>query len=144
VLQVRSRTFSGPYIGSTLADRGRLAGLVGVLAGANLALGLSDPGRTATAALAVLAFNILYEALLSRSLRQYTMTPLMDFLNHSAAAGSDAEVSLDYFTDRYSVQAGRPFAAGEQASGAVRCMYGHSWASGGEEWPRNRGRSQGN
>lgn len=40
---VRSRTFSGPYIGSTLTDRLRLAGLVAVLVVGNTALGLADP-----------------------------------------------------------------------------------------------------
>ncbi|KAJ9505775.1 hypothetical protein QJQ45_006438 [Haematococcus lacustris] len=56
---VRSRTFSGPYIGSSLADRLRLAALVGGLSVANVVLGLADVQRTLSAALAVLLFNLL-------------------------------------------------------------------------------------
>jgi hypothetical protein len=81
---VRSRTFSGPYVGTSLTDRLRLAGVVVTLAAANTLLGLADAERTATAAIAVFVFNVLYEVILSRSLKQYTMAPLLDFINHSA------------------------------------------------------------
>ncbi|GFH18096.1 SET domain-containing protein, partial [Haematococcus lacustris] len=109
---VRSRTFSGPYIGSSLADRLRLAALVGGLSVANVVLGLADVQRTLSAALAVLLFNLLYELILSRSLKQHALCPLVDFINHSSA--SKSEVSLDYFSDRYSVQAGRDYSMGEE------------------------------
>lgn len=82
---VRSRTFSGPYIGSTLQDRIRTAGLVAVLAVGNTALGLADPEKTLSAAIAVLLFNVLYELILSRSLKQYAICPLIDLFNHSSA-----------------------------------------------------------
>ena len=48
-------------MGSTLADRLRLAGVVATLALANLSLGLADAQQTASAAIAVFVFNILYE-----------------------------------------------------------------------------------
>ncbi|GLI66477.1 hypothetical protein VaNZ11_010320 [Volvox africanus] len=109
---VRSRTFSGPYVGSTLQDRLRTAGLVAVLALGNTVLGLADPQKTLSAAIAVLLFNVLYEVILSRSLKQYAICPLIDFFNHSSAVQS--EVSYNYFGDSYSVVASREFTKGEQ------------------------------
>ncbi|EFJ50052.1 hypothetical protein VOLCADRAFT_104004 [Volvox carteri f. nagariensis] len=109
---VRSRTFSGPYIGSTLQDRLRTAGLVAVLAAGNTVLGLADPQKTLSAAIAVLLFNVLYELILSRSLKQYAICPLIDLFNHSSAVQS--EVAYNYFGDSYSVVASREFKKGEQ------------------------------
>ncbi|GIL58110.1 hypothetical protein Vafri_12963 [Volvox africanus] len=109
---VRSRTFSGPYVGSTLQDRLRTGGLVAVLALGNTVLGLADPQKTLSAAIAVLLFNVLYEVILSRSLKQYAICPLIDFFNHSSAVQS--EVSYNYFGDSYSVVASREFTKGEQ------------------------------
>ncbi|KAG2445470.1 hypothetical protein HXX76_000087 [Chlamydomonas incerta] len=109
---VRSRTFSGPYIGSTLSDRLRLAGLVAALVVGNTALGLADPAKTLSAAIAVFLFNVLYEVILSRSLKQYAICPLIDLFNHTSAAQS--EVSYNYFGDSYSVVASRDFKKGEQ------------------------------
>ncbi|KAG2482134.1 hypothetical protein HYH03_018920 [Edaphochlamys debaryana] len=109
---VRSRTFSGPYIGSTLSDRLRLAGVVGALVAANTALGLADLATSASAALAVLVFNVLYELLLSQSLKQYAICPLIDLFNHSGTVQS--EVSYNYFGDSYEVVAAREFKQGEQ------------------------------
>ncbi|KXZ50177.1 hypothetical protein GPECTOR_17g814 [Gonium pectorale] len=109
---VRSRTFSGPYIGSTLQDRLRLAGLVAVLVAGNTALGVADPAKSLSAAIAVLIFNILYELILSRSLKQYAICPLIDLFNHSSTVQS--EVSYNYFGDSYSVVASRDFKKGEQ------------------------------
>eukprot|EP00200_Dunaliella_tertiolecta_P001304 CAMPEP_0202361426 /NCGR_PEP_ID=MMETSP1126-20121109/13995_1 /ASSEMBLY_ACC=CAM_ASM_000457 /TAXON_ID=3047 /ORGANISM="Dunaliella tertiolecta, Strain CCMP1320" /LENGTH=501 /DNA_ID=CAMNT_0048955379 /DNA_START=165 /DNA_END=1670 /DNA_ORIENTATION=- len=109
---VRSRTFSGPYIGSTLADRLRLGAFVGVLALTNISLGLADAQRTLSAAVAVFLFNIIYEVVLSRSLKQYAMCPVIDFINHSSREQS--EVSYDYFLDCYTVAASKAYAKGEQ------------------------------
>ncbi|GLC36601.1 hypothetical protein PLESTB_000254700 [Pleodorina starrii] len=109
---VRSRTFSGPYIGSTLQDRLRTAALVAALAVGNTALGLADPQKTLSAAIAVLLFNVLYELILSRSLKQYAICPLIDLFNHNSAVQS--EVSYNYFGDSYSVVASREFKKGEQ------------------------------
>lgn len=81
---VRSRTFSGPYVASTLAERGRLAGLVAALVAANTALG-GELSKGLGAAAAVFIFNILYELLLSNKLRQYALCPLIDFANHASA-----------------------------------------------------------
>ncbi|GFR49677.1 hypothetical protein Agub_g11825, partial [Astrephomene gubernaculifera] len=109
---VRSRTFSGPYIGSSLPDRLRLLGLVGALMACNTALGLADLPHSLSAALAVVLFNVLYEVILSRSLKQHAICPLIDLFNHSSAVQS--EVSYNYFGDSYCVVASRDVKQGEQ------------------------------
>jgi hypothetical protein len=80
---VRSRTFSGPYVASSLSDRGRLAALVGVLVVINTALG-GDLSKGLGAAAAVFLFNVIYEVVLSNKLKQYAMCPVIDLLNHSS------------------------------------------------------------
>lgn len=80
---VRSRTFSGPYVASTLTDRLRLAGLVGGLVAVNTLLG-GDLSRGLGAAAAVFLFNVIYEVVLSQKLRQYAMCPIIDLCNHSS------------------------------------------------------------
>ena len=83
---VRSRTFSGPYVATTLQDRLRLAGLVAFLAVGNiLAQGPDAIANTAGAAVAVFIFNILYEVTLSGKLKQYAMCPVVDLANHATA-----------------------------------------------------------
>lgn len=80
---VRSRTFSGPYVASSLSDRGRLAALVGALVVVNTALG-GDLSKGFGAAAAVFLFNVIYEVVLSNKLKQYAMCPIIDLLNHSS------------------------------------------------------------
>jgi hypothetical protein len=80
---VRSRTFSGPYVASSLGDRGRLAALVAALVAVNTALG-GDLSRGLGAAAAVFLFNVIYEVVLSNKLKQYAMCPVIDLLNHSS------------------------------------------------------------
>ncbi|KAI8477484.1 MAG: hypothetical protein J3K34DRAFT_453032 [Monoraphidium minutum] len=110
---VRSRTFSGPYVASSLQDRLRLAGLVGFLAVGNvLAQGPESLATTASAAVAVFIFNILYEVTLSGKLKQYAMCPVIDLANHSSSR--TAEVSYDYFRDAFVVAAGRDYEPGSQ------------------------------
>jgi hypothetical protein len=83
---VRSRTFSGPYVASTLQDRLRLAGLVAFLGVGNVLLqGPDGIEKSAGAAVAVFVFNILYEVILSQKLRQYAMCPVIDLANHSSS-----------------------------------------------------------
>jgi hypothetical protein len=81
---VRSRTFSGPYVASTLQDRLRLGGLVGALVVLNSAVFGGSLSKGLGAAAAVFLFNIIYELLLSSKLRQYAMCPVIDLANHSS------------------------------------------------------------
>lgn len=80
---MRSRTFSGPYVASTLQDRFQLGGLVALLVVANTAAG-GDLSNGLGAAAAVFLFNIIYELLLSNKLKQYAMCPIIDLINHSS------------------------------------------------------------
>jgi hypothetical protein len=80
---VRSRTFSGPYVASSLSDRGCLAALVGALVVVNTALG-GDLSKGLGAAAAVFLFNVIYEVVLSNKLKQYAVCPVIDLLNHSS------------------------------------------------------------
>lgn len=84
LISVRSRAFSGPYIGSTLTDRFRTAILVAFLGVTNVLLGISDLQKTLSAVSGAFIFNILYEIILSRSLKQYAMCPMIDLMNHSS------------------------------------------------------------
>lgn len=80
---MRSRTFSGPFVASTLQDRFKLGGLVAVLVLVNTAAG-GELSNGLGAAAAVFLFNIIYELLLSNKLKQYAMCPVIDLINHSS------------------------------------------------------------
>ncbi|WIA22825.1 hypothetical protein OEZ86_009775 [Tetradesmus obliquus] len=108
---VRSRTFSGPYVASSLSDRGRLAALVGALVVVNTALG-GDLSKGFGAAAAVFLFNVIYEVVLSNKLKQYAMCPVIDLLNHSSY--NTTEVSYDYPRDAFLVSAGAAYVPGQQ------------------------------
>lgn len=66
---------------------------------------------------------------------------MIDLMNHSSTG--TAELSYDYFADRYSVAAGRNYAVGEQAS-AIRIspycnagFYSYGWlrrTAGSSAW----------
>lgn len=125
---VRSRTFSGPYVASTLADRLRLAGLVGFLAVGNvLATGPGGIAQTAGAAVAVFVFNILYEVILSQKLKQYAMCPVIDLANHSSAETVRARVGgwgwgeASWQARPQAIMAQRPWAALSHASPPPAC-----------------------
>ena len=47
-------------------------------------LGFADLEKTLSAAIAVFVFNITYELLLSRNLKQYAICPVIDLINHSS------------------------------------------------------------
>lgn len=110
---VRSRSFSGPYIGSKLKDRIRLGAIILLLSIANILLtGLNSIEQTLNAILAVSTFNILYEFFLSQRLKVYLLAPAADFMNHSSLVSCD--ISYDYFTDGYSVRLDRDYKKNEQ------------------------------
>ncbi|KAF8066315.1 SETD4 [Scenedesmus sp. PABB004] len=115
---VRSRTFSGPYVASTLPERLRLAALVAALVAANTLAG-GDLSKGLGAAAAVFLFNVTYELLLSAKLRQYALCPVIDLLNHSST--NTTEVSYDYPRDAFLVAAG---AGGAASGGQVFISYG--------------------
>eukprot|EP00798_Chlamydomonas_sp_ICE-L_P025788 gene25788-11455_t len=101
---VRSRTFSGPYVGSTLKERGpaprqgpRVSPVLVCLPfcmNSSSAEGVSPAFRLG--GLGLIAGGCL---------KQYAMCPVVDFLNHSSSVAS--EVSYDYFAQSYTVAAAK-------------------------------------
>lgn len=45
------------------------------------------PDQLLNGILAAALFNVIYDALLARGLRAYTLCPFIDFMNHSSTAG---------------------------------------------------------
>lgn len=113
LLMVYSRTFSGPFIGSSIQERLNLLLLIAGATALTLTFGVFPEDRVINAAISAVLFNFLYELLLSRNLQQYALCPVIDLMNHDSSL--EAEVSYDYFRDGYSVLAGRQFGSGEQA-----------------------------
>lgn len=109
---IRSRSFSGPYIGSRLSDRVKGAGLVAALALANVTILSGSVEQTLNAIIAVALFNLLYEVLLSRNVKVYLLAPGVDFINHSQDVETD--LSYDYFQDAYAVRSDREYSKGDQ------------------------------
>eukprot|EP00210_Caulerpa_lentillifera_P005914 g5654.t1 len=110
---VRSRSFSGPYIGSKLPNRVFLVFVILILAAVNIGIsGLESLDKTLNAVIAVFVFNFLYELFLSQKLKVYLLAPAVDFMNHSCTV--DYDLSYDYFTDGYSVRIDRDYSKGQQ------------------------------
>lgn len=109
---IRSRSFSGPYIGSRLSERIKGAGLVAALALANISIFNGSVEQTLNAIVAVAVFNLLYELLLSRDVKVYLLAPGVDFINHSPDVETD--LSYDYFQDSYAVRSDREYTKGDQ------------------------------
>lgn len=134
---VQSRLFSGPYAGRSLAARAQLATVVlGLAVGYAVghpptpcgdqgtlwmmhgcsdpqALGLGPAEQALNGAIAALAFNLIYDSVISQKLSWFAMCPVIDMINHSSSVQS--EVSYQYFSDRFTVECGRKFRRGEQA-----------------------------
>ena len=109
---VRSRAFSGPYEGSSFSQRRGLLLWVGALVAAYLGLGLGEPLNALNGAVATLVFLIARDTIVSGKLRRYVVCPVVDLANHRSDAG--AEVSYEYFSDRFAVEAGADVGAGAQ------------------------------
>ena len=110
---VRSRSFSGPYIGSKLPDRIRLGILILLLAAANILFsGTESIAQTVNAVVSVSVFNFLYDVFLSQRLKVYLLAPGVDFMNHDCNVQSD--LKYDYFSDGYSVRLDRDYDVGDQ------------------------------
>ena len=110
---VRSRSFSGPYIGSRLPDRIRLGMVIFLLAAANILLsGTESITQTFNAVVSVSVFNLLYDVFLSQRLRVYLLAPGVDFINHNCNVQCD--LKYDYFSDGYSVRLDRDYDVGDQ------------------------------
>ena len=95
-----------------MQDRLNLLLLVSGATALTLSLGLAPESQTLSAAISAVAFNAVYELLLSRQQQQYALVPFIDLANH--AADVEAEVAYAYFKDGFTVDAGKQFRKGEQ------------------------------
>lgn len=109
---VQSRLFSGPYSGRSLGARIQLAGVIAALAAVYVALGFGTLENALNAVIAVLLFNIIYDQTLSKKITWYAMLPMIDMINHRT--GTKAEVSYQYFTDKFTLDVGETYATGQQ------------------------------
>jgi hypothetical protein len=130
---VRSRTFSGPYEGSSAAERQLQALLIATLLLAYTVLGAGPPENGAAAALSSLLFVFVKDAAtaaLPAGPKRYILVPLLDLANHSSRATSD--LAYEYFQDEFSLILGGSYRTGEQVfvsygnldNEALLCLYG--------------------
>lgn len=110
---VLSRAFSGPYSGSTLRQKGIVAGVLFVIGAGSVAAGAASLESVLNAGIAAVLFNIIYDSLLGAKLKWHALVPVIDAMNHSS--NSKSEVSFEYFRDRFVAEANDPVTAGAQA-----------------------------
>jgi hypothetical protein len=121
---VRSRCFAGELETAPFKERTRLFGLIGALAVASSTLGFLPAADAANGALTSLVALGMYDVLTPRileamqgvRLKRYALIPGIDFINHSSRVNGKAEVSYEYFTDRFVVRCGEEYASGEEVS----------------------------
>ena len=109
---VRSRTFSGPYAGSSLKERLSMAAFLGVggLLYASIAhIPLQSIGN---AAIAAASFNLMYDLILSSRLKWYGMCPVIDGINHCGSITSD--IQYEYFSNKFALTTNRSYKPGDE------------------------------
>eukprot|EP00887_Chlorella_sp_A99_P007953 scaffold12.g7953.t1 len=109
---VRSRSFSGPWTGSSLRDKAALAAALLGGGGAYAAWQHLPAQQALNGLLAALMFNVVYDLVLAKKLKWHAMCPVIDAVNHSSAAESD--VAFEYFKDQFVLTAKAAQSAGEQ------------------------------
>ena len=118
---VRSRTFSGPWEGSSADERRVQLLLVAALLLVYTFSNAGPPENGAAAALSSLLFVFVKDAATSalpNGPRRYVLAPVLDLANHSSGAVSD--LAYEYFGDSFSLLTGSSCGAGEEA----RVSYG--------------------
>lgn len=84
-----------------------------------IAAALASPSKGGLTALFALSlYDIITPKILKFvqgvELRRFAMTPGIDFLNHSSSVSGEAEVSYEYFSEKFVVQAGEDYEEGDQ------------------------------
>jgi Rubisco LSMT substrate-binding/SET domain len=119
---LRSRCFAGELETAPFKERIKLFGLIGFLAISSSLFGILAPADAANGALTSVVALGMYDILTPRILRsmqglqlkRYALIPGIDFMNHSSRMNGKAEVSYEYFTDKFVVRCGEDYAAGDQ------------------------------
>ncbi|KAK9803994.1 hypothetical protein WJX72_011353 [[Myrmecia] bisecta] len=108
---VRSRCFSGPYTGSSLKSKAKVAVVLLVLSAALTRFHVPIE-QIVNGGVAAALFNLIYDVLLSRQLKWFALLPLIDSMNHKSTA--QGEVAREYFTDAIVAVSGKHYKKGEQ------------------------------
>lgn len=114
---VRSRSFSGDLETTPFGDRLRLFGFVAALAVIGATSGTMTLSSAANGALTAVFALAMYDLLTPRimglvsgvRLKRYSLVPGVDFFNHASRVNGKAEVSYEYFTDKFVVNAGEDY-----------------------------------
>eukprot|EP00958_Prasinococcus_capsulatus_P025960 scaffold4516_cov417-Prasinococcus_capsulatus_cf.AAC.7 len=112
---VRSRSFEGPYEGSSYETRQRLfVAAVAVSLGYGLLWPSSDLQSTARLLVAALVFIVGRDAVRSSrgNGKRHVICPVVDLMNYRS--GTKSELSYEYFTDYFAVEAASNFSAKSQ------------------------------
>ncbi|KAK9803825.1 hypothetical protein WJX73_004109 [Symbiochloris irregularis] len=109
---VRSRSFGGPFPGTTAAERTRLALLIAAAAAGSYFFLHLPFEQVANGFMAALCFNLIYNLVLSQTVQWHTLVPVVDFMNHRTGVPSD--VAYEYFEDRMVARCKIPYKKGEQ------------------------------
>ncbi len=78
-----SRSFAA---GSTLKQKGLVAGVLAVLGAGSVALGGASLESVLNAGIAAVLFNIIYDTLLGAKLKWHALCPVIDTMNHSSTS----------------------------------------------------------
>lgn len=109
---VRSRAFSGPYAGSPIVERLRLAALIAAGGMAYVTYNHVPLEQALNGAIAAAMFNLLYDIILSNKLKWYALCPIIDSINHNCKVESTIE--FEYFKDRFVTSTSSAYQKGEQ------------------------------
>jgi hypothetical protein len=78
----------------------------------SLTFGLLPEEQILSGAFAAVSFGVLYSLLRGLKRRELVMCPVIDMANHQGSKG--AELSYEFFSDRYTVAAGEAYRSGEE------------------------------
>lgn len=98
---INSRAFSGPFEGSTAAERRALLAFTSLLAVLWPLAGLGTVEQSVTVSFVVVLSILLRDVISLRvsSLKRYVVCPFVDMFNHKSSCTSDA--SYNYFTGQF-------------------------------------------
>lgn len=148
VAAVRSRAFSGAKETAPFRSRLGLLAFIAALGVAAPAVGLVTPDAAAngalSASLSLLGYDLLFPRILRAvqgvTLSRTSLVPWVDMANHAGRVVGRADVSVEYWRDRYAVVAGEDvppggevcISYGRQGNDALLQYFG--FVEAGNEW----------
>jgi hypothetical protein len=121
---VRSRSFAGELEVASFKERSKLFVFVGALAAASAIYGTVSAADAANGALTAIFALAMYDLLTPRilgamqgvRLKRYALVPGVDFINHASRVNGRAEVSFEYFQEKFQVSCGEDYSAGDEVA----------------------------